>query len=357
MPSPLLVLLILVEDMRRRGCGRHHRVRPCLVIVLLTAEIQVPVHHNVLLHLQQSHLLGQRGQKNPHQDAAHDHDMLDGQEDQNLARVRPRIERVGCEDDDRRVGQHGKNAEDVEGRVPRLVVGCGRGEGASIEKHQLLLVQETFQDVADERKEGHPRASDNEERRVAVQDEHLIHVLIEIVILLLALTLSTREVRHNCERVREHSRVESAALHVGAVHHEHVRHGQLDEILQRQPHDHEDGELLTKVVHAIVIHALHLHTEQVRVRLEKGNVVQGDVAVHELEDDGLGKEVVSVFAVCAVVLPICQTLRYAREDGVHELHNDGVDKHKGEPTTMLRKDVTEGEEHHNYEDQGDEGDG
>mmetsp|Transcript_35481 Transcript_35481/g.91210 ORF Transcript_35481/g.91210 Transcript_35481/m.91210 type:complete len:400 (-) Transcript_35481:1409-2608(-) len=326
--SVFVLVLIIVEDVRWRARARHHGVGACVVVILLATQVQVPVNHDVLLHLEHRHALRHGGQQQAQDEAGDDHRMLNEKEQDDLLRTLPARVLIGGEDHDRGVRRHGQDAEDVEGCVPRLVVGRGLGEGAAEEEHQLLLVKEALEEAADQGQQGHPGAGDDEERRVAVEDENLVHVLVHIVLVPLGLPLSIGQVWHDRQRVREHRRLEGAALPVAAVHLREVGQGQLAEVLQRHLDDHEDRQLGAEVVEAVVPHALHAHAEQRGVVLEEGNVVQGDVAVHELEDHRLGQEVVLVLRVGAVVLPVREPLSHLCEHDVQQLHDNGVQDHE-----------------------------
>jgi len=143
----------------------------------------------------------------------------------------------------------------------------------------------------EEAKHRDPRARNDEERGVAVQDEYLVHVFVQVVILLLALPLGLGQVRHDGQRAgpQKEGRVEGALLFPIADERVEPRESQLEQVLQREAHDHEDGQLRAQVFQAITSDTLHRHHEERLLILEERNVVQRDVAIEELEDNALEK--------------------------------------------------------------------
>mmetsp|Transcript_41996 Transcript_41996/g.132690 ORF Transcript_41996/g.132690 Transcript_41996/m.132690 type:complete len:202 (-) Transcript_41996:1919-2524(-) len=140
----LLLLVIPIEDEGCRSLGGEHRMCTRLVVVLLTAQVQMPVNHHVLLHLQDLDAVRDGGHEEADDEPAEDHHVLNGQEQQGLVLVAPTLEGVRGEDDDGGVGHHREDAEDVEGGVPRLVVGGRVRHRAPVEEDELLLIQEAL---------------------------------------------------------------------------------------------------------------------------------------------------------------------------------------------------------------------
>mmetsp|Transcript_9686 Transcript_9686/g.21643 ORF Transcript_9686/g.21643 Transcript_9686/m.21643 type:complete len:316 (-) Transcript_9686:1400-2347(-) len=291
----LLLILIHVEDRCNRGDPIRHRHRPGLMVVLFAAQVEVPVQQNLLLHPQDSHVSWKCRHCQTHQDPCDDYAVLGRKEKHDFVGMRPVIERVCDEDDNSQVGHHGQDTEDVEGRVPRFVVRRLHREGPTVDQDELLLIQETFEEASNEGKQRHPRARHHEECSVAVQNEDLVHILVQIMRLLLALLLWTRNVLHH--RMGALERVpgaEGVLLRVGPVGHFDVRPAQFNEVLQGDTRHHEDGQLGAQVHEAVPVHALHRHAEEMAMRLKEGDVVKRDVGVDKLEDDGLRKEMVGV---------------------------------------------------------------
>mmetsp|Transcript_105024 Transcript_105024/g.321849 ORF Transcript_105024/g.321849 Transcript_105024/m.321849 type:complete len:251 (+) Transcript_105024:198-950(+) len=245
----------------------------------------MPVDHHRLLHLEDLHIPRQGRKGEAHDQPPEDHHMLDGEEHQRFVGVARPVEGVRREDDDARVGHHGEHPEDVKGGVPRLVVRRRHRERPAVQQHELLLVQETLQHAAEQRHHGHPWASHDEQRGVPVKDEDLVHVFVHVVILLLALPLRLGEVRHDGQRrgVKER-RVEGALLPELADLGREPREPQLQQVLERQSHAHENRQLGAQILQAVAaIGALHRHGEQRLLVLEESDVVQRHVAVHEFE--------------------------------------------------------------------------
>jgi len=78
--------------------------------------------------------------------------------------------------------------------------------------------------------------------------------------------------------------------------------------------------------------------------LEKSDVVQGDVAIDELENNCLCQQMVGMLRVCPVVLTFGQDFRNIGECVVQDLNNYGIDDHEPHAAAMLVKDSTEVEE-------------
>mmetsp|Transcript_49013 Transcript_49013/g.137197 ORF Transcript_49013/g.137197 Transcript_49013/m.137197 type:complete len:236 (+) Transcript_49013:210-917(+) len=234
----------------RRGAHRSpHGAVAGLGGVLLAAEVQVLVEHHLLLHAEQPDVPGHRGREKAERHPPEDDGVLDGEEKEDLAPVLPVGEfaeegdpgTLGDEDDDGHVGQHRQHAEDIERRIPRLVVRRGHGERTAVKEHEFLLVEEALQKAADKRKDRNPRARHHEKRRVSIKDQDFVNVLVHVVRLLFALFFCAGQVRHDRQGVGEERCVERSAFLEVPVPHFDVWQAELHEVLQCQAHDHENG--------------------------------------------------------------------------------------------------------------------
>mmetsp|Transcript_49014 Transcript_49014/g.137202 ORF Transcript_49014/g.137202 Transcript_49014/m.137202 type:complete len:219 (+) Transcript_49014:303-959(+) len=218
-------------------------------MVLLAAEIQVLVENHLLLHEELLDVAGRRGGQDAEGNPPKDNGVLHEEEEDNSVPVLPIGELSEAwdpgafcdEDDNGRIREHRKHAEDIERRIPRLVVRRGHGERTAVKEHEFLLVEEALQKAADKRKDRNPRARHHEKRRVSIKDQDFVNVLVHVVRLLFALFFCAGQVRHDRQGVGEERCVERSAFLEVPVPHFDVWQAELHEVLQCQAHDHENG--------------------------------------------------------------------------------------------------------------------
>jgi hypothetical protein len=95
------------------------------------------------------------------------------------------------------------------------------------------------------------------------------------------------------------------------------------QILHRQANNREDGKLRLEIQEAIITYASYRRSEQPRMLLEKGDVVQHEIGVHELETHDLVQEMHFMISLRSMVLAICEKLGHGAQQVVDYLHEAG----------------------------------
>mmetsp|Transcript_77002 Transcript_77002/g.225854 ORF Transcript_77002/g.225854 Transcript_77002/m.225854 type:complete len:237 (-) Transcript_77002:1356-2066(-) len=165
------------------------------VHILLHLDVfEAPVHHVLLLQLEQLHIPWHLRKHQLEEHSRKDEHVLNVHEEAELLCERPAIILVRAKDQQDHVGGCGQRAVDVEGRAPRLVGLRALRNGPLPPFAEALHVDEYLDDDAQERRGADPRGRHREERGVAVRDQVVVKVAESIVRLLLRLLLRGRHV-------------------------------------------------------------------------------------------------------------------------------------------------------------------
>mmetsp|Transcript_100066 Transcript_100066/g.254438 ORF Transcript_100066/g.254438 Transcript_100066/m.254438 type:complete len:232 (+) Transcript_100066:426-1121(+) len=160
------------------------------VVALLHLDVlEAPVHHVLLLELEQLHVPRDlREDHLQHQPRDEEH-VLEVDEQNQLLRVGPIVVLVRREDQQQDVGGRGQDAVHVEGRAPGLVAPRLVGHGPLLRIHQRPHVHADLNERGAERREAYPRRGHGEESREAVREQNLVEVAELVVLLPLRLLL------------------------------------------------------------------------------------------------------------------------------------------------------------------------